>query len=126
LSAAQQYVDEAKLLDQPDDALSFLEATALLSSADDHLAQSEHEGAVTLMTLHAAKGLEFDVVFMVGMEEYGFPHARALNEDADESELEEERRLAYVRQADSCASFQGMSWWAMFLQIKTGCQPPLA
>jgi DNA helicase-2/ATP-dependent DNA helicase PcrA len=48
---------------------------------------------VTLMTLHAAKGLEFPVVFMIGMEESIFPHSRALY---DQSEMEEERRLCYV------------------------------
>jgi DNA helicase-2/ATP-dependent DNA helicase PcrA len=97
LSAAQQHVEEASTIGANDDALSFLEATALLSSADDFGKDAQHyNGAVTLMTLHAAKGLEFDVVYMVGMEEYGFPHARALEEDADETELEEERRLAYV------------------------------
>jgi DNA helicase-2/ATP-dependent DNA helicase PcrA len=54
---------------------------------------SEGTGAVTLMTLHSAKGLEFPVVFITGMEEGVFPHARALSNDA---ELEEERRLCYV------------------------------
>src|SRR6185437_15258159 len=49
--------------------------------------------AVTLMTLHAAKGLEFPVVFMSGMEESLFPHSRALY---DQTEMEEERRLCYV------------------------------
>lgn len=53
----------------------------------------ERKNAITLMTLHAAKGLEFPVVFMIGMEEGLFPHSRALMEKA---ELEEERRLAYV------------------------------
>ncbi|QNQ83210.1 DNA helicase PcrA [Lactobacillus sp. PV037] len=68
----------------------FLAEVSLLSDQDD----LEDEGnEVTLMTLHAAKGLEFPVVFLVGMEEGIFPTSRALN---DEAELEEERRLAYV------------------------------
>ena len=68
----------------------FLEEVALMSSAD-----SQAEGnTVTLMTLHAAKGLEFPVVFMVGMEEGILPHARVF--EAGPSELEEERRLCYV------------------------------
>ena len=53
----------------------------------------EQRGAVTLMTLHAAKGLEFDAVFLAGMEENIFPISRAL---MDEDQLEEERRLCYV------------------------------
>jgi len=68
----------------------FLEEVALMSSADT---SSEGE-KVTLMTLHAAKGLEFPVVFMVGMEEGLIPHARVY--EAGQAELEEERRLAYV------------------------------
>ena len=69
---------------------SFLEEAALLSSADSSASDNE----VTLMTLHAAKGLEFPVVFMVGMEEGILPHARVY--EAGPSELEEERRLCYV------------------------------
>ncbi|MDN5275575.1 MAG: pcrA [Candidatus Saccharibacteria bacterium] len=68
----------------------FLEEVALMSSADTG---SEGE-KVTLMTLHAAKGLEFPVVFMVGLEEGILPHARVF--EAGQSELEEERRLCYV------------------------------
>ena len=67
----------------------FLADAALLSAADEASGKS----SVTLMTLHAAKGLEFPVVFMVGMEEGLFPGGRALEA---EEELEEERRLAYV------------------------------
>jgi DNA helicase II / ATP-dependent DNA helicase PcrA len=96
LSAAQQYVEDAILFGNDVSALGFLEAAALLSDVDDSRYQGKADGTLTLMTLHAAKGLEFDVVFMVGMEEFGFPHARALGENADFDELEEERRLAYV------------------------------
>ncbi len=67
----------------------FLEQVALVADTD----QIDSDNHVTLMTLHSAKGLEFPVVFIVGMEEGIFPHSRALN---DQSELEEERRLAYV------------------------------
>ncbi len=68
----------------------FLEEVALMSSVD----QSNDEDSVTLMTLHAAKGLEFPVVFMTGMEEGIFPSSRALEEGP--RQLEEERRLCYV------------------------------
>ncbi|HRN90745.1 MAG TPA: UvrD-helicase domain-containing protein [Candidatus Saccharibacteria bacterium] len=68
----------------------FLEEVALMSSADTDTSDQK----VTLMTLHAAKGLEFPVVFMVGMEEGILPHARVY--EAGPAELEEERRLAYV------------------------------
>ena len=67
----------------------FLEDAALLSSADE----SAGDNVVSLMTLHAAKGLEFPVVFMVGLEEGLFPSSRS---DNSLEELEEERRLAYV------------------------------
>ncbi|HVW23194.1 MAG TPA: UvrD-helicase domain-containing protein [Candidatus Saccharimonadales bacterium] len=74
----------------------FLEEVALVSDLDDvNTTQSAGaaSGAVTLMTLHAAKGLEFPVVFMTGLEETIFPHSRALY---DQHEMEEERRLCYV------------------------------
>lgn len=67
----------------------FLADASLMSSADE----SAGKNSVTLMTLHAAKGLEFPVVFIVGMEEGLFPSARCMD---DEAGLEEERRLAYV------------------------------
>ena len=68
----------------------FLADAALMSSADED--NGDH--AVTLMTLHAAKGLEFPVVFLVGMEEGLLPHVRSMDESAED--VEEERRLAYV------------------------------
>ena len=68
----------------------FLENVALITDVDN---LNQTSGAVTLMTLHSAKGLEFDAVFLVGMEEGVFPLSRAL---FDETALEEERRLAYV------------------------------
>ncbi|HEX5014218.1 MAG TPA: UvrD-helicase domain-containing protein [Candidatus Limnocylindrales bacterium] len=75
----------------PDDALDrLLEETALVADQDTYEGNAD---AVTLITLHAAKGLEFPVVFIAGLEEGLFPHSRALD---DEKELEEERRLAYV------------------------------
>jgi DNA helicase-2/ATP-dependent DNA helicase PcrA len=70
----------------------FLENVALVESEYRSTKDGKSEAA-TLMTLHSAKGLEFPIVFMVGMEEGLFPHSRAL---MDLSELEEERRLAYV------------------------------
>jgi DNA helicase-2/ATP-dependent DNA helicase PcrA len=75
----------------PEDALDrLLEETALVADQDSYEGEKD---AVTLITLHAAKGLEFPVVFIAGLEEGVFPHNRALD---DERELEEERRLAYV------------------------------
>ncbi len=68
----------------------FLESVALVADIDNLV---EGGDAVTLMTLHSAKGLEFPVVFLAGLEEGVFPHSRSLYSD---SELEEERRLAYV------------------------------
>ena len=68
----------------------FLERVALIQDMDNY---DPNAPAVTLMTLHSAKGLEFETVFIVGMEEGIFPHSRS---QMDESELEEERRLCYV------------------------------
>ena len=71
----------------------FLERVALVADSDQIPDADETGGVVTLMTLHTAKGLEFPVVFLTGMEDGVFPHQRALG---DQPELEEERRLAYV------------------------------
>jgi DNA helicase II / ATP-dependent DNA helicase PcrA len=71
----------------------FLEQVSLVADADEIPEGADHGGMVTLMTLHTAKGLEFPVVFLTGMEEHVFPHERSIG---DPRELEEERRLAYV------------------------------
>jgi len=72
--------------------LWFLEQVSLIADTDE-LPEGADDTSVVLMTLHAAKGLEFPSVFLVGMEDGVFPHLRSLGEPA---ELEEERRLAYV------------------------------
>jgi DNA helicase-2/ATP-dependent DNA helicase PcrA len=71
----------------------FLEQVSLVADADEIPEGEDHGGLVTMMTLHTAKGLEFPVVFLTGMEEEVFPHQRSLT---NPKELEEERRLAYV------------------------------
>lgn len=77
---------------EPDDSIeAFLERVALVADSDQ--VPDDDSGVVTLMTLHTAKGLEFDTVFLTGMEEGIFPHQRAMTSN---DELEEERRLAYV------------------------------
>ncbi|GAB3211709.1 DNA helicase PcrA [Marinactinospora thermotolerans] len=73
--------------------VDFLEQISLVADADSIPDADEHGGVVTLMTLHSAKGLEFPVVFLAGMEDGVFPHMRTLG---DRTALEEERRLAYV------------------------------
>ncbi|WP_372402513.1 DNA helicase PcrA [Bacillus spizizenii] len=76
--------------------VAFLTDLALIADIDQLDQKEEESGgkdAITLMTLHAAKGLEFPVVFLMGLEEGVFPHSRSLMEEA---EMEEERRLAYV------------------------------
>jgi DNA helicase-2/ATP-dependent DNA helicase PcrA len=81
---------------EPDPSLgAFLERVALVADSDQIPASPDaaEAGVVTLMTLHTAKGLEFDTVFLTGCEDGVFPHQRALS---DASELAEERRLAYV------------------------------
>lgn len=84
---------QAEPANRPSNLSLFLESSALDGGSDS----GESGDAVTLMTLHSAKGLEFPVVFMVGMEQGLLPHARALwGEGSNNDELEEERRLCYV------------------------------
>ncbi|MFD9210415.1 DNA helicase PcrA [Streptomyces sioyaensis] len=80
--------------DNPGTLADFLEQVALVADSDQIPDEDEEgSGVITLMTLHTAKGLEFPVVFLTGMEDGVFPHMRALGQT---KELEEERRLAYV------------------------------
>ena len=86
----REVVDRYGDLDPVDALDRLLEETALVADQDAYAGDADK---VTLITLHAAKGLEFDVVFISGLEEGVFPHARALD---DPRQMEEERRLAYV------------------------------
>ncbi|HVR32785.1 MAG TPA: DNA helicase PcrA [Acidimicrobiia bacterium] len=96
----------------------FLEQTSLVSDIDEFDAGA---GAVTLMTLHTAKGLEFPVVFIVGMEDGVFPHMRSLGEP---SEMEEERRLAYVGITRAQDRLYLTSAWNRTLWGATSYNPP--
>ena len=90
LSVAEDFAEKAARNGDEASLENFLGEVALVSDIDD---AELGEDAVTLMTLHSAKGLEFPTVFLVGMEEGIFPHARTL---LDEEEIEEERRICYV------------------------------
>ncbi|WP_018784655.1 DNA helicase PcrA [Micromonospora sp. CNB394] len=109
VSVAREYTERIEALGADDERATlagFLEQVALVADADQIPASpasapdgaeaddaAPHQGVVTLMTLHTAKGLEFPVVFLTGLEDGVFPHLRSLG---DTRELEEERRLAYV------------------------------
>ncbi|HEX5296145.1 MAG TPA: DNA helicase PcrA [Streptosporangiaceae bacterium] len=86
---------------RPGSLADFLEQVSLVADADQIPEGENHGGLVTLMTLHTAKGLEFPVVFLTGMEENVFPHQRS---QSDEKELQEERRL-YLTRA------RARAWW---------------
>ena len=100
-AVAREFVTQAATIDDsvedqddpvaPGSLAAFLEQVALVADADS--VPDEGDGVVTLMTLHTAKGLEFPVVFLTGLEDGVFPHMRSLGDNA---ELAEERRLAYV------------------------------
>ncbi|MFC4018158.1 DNA helicase PcrA [Micromonospora sp. GCM10011542] len=97
VSVAREYTERIEALGADGERATlagFLEQVALVADADQIPSDDpEHQGVVTLMTLHTAKGLEFPVVFLTGLEDGVFPHLRSLG---DTRELEEERRLAYV------------------------------
>ncbi len=91
LENLEELVNAAVDYDKSEDAglRDFIDHAALTADTDKY----DRNASVTLMTVHSAKGLEFPVVFLVGLEDGVFPHSRSLN---DEKEMEEERRLAYV------------------------------
>ena len=96
----------------------FLETVSLQNETDE---LEEGAGAVTLMTLHNAKGLEFPAVFLVGMEDGIFPHLRSLG---DPAEMEEERRLAYVGMTRARDRLFLTSAWSRMLYGGTNYNPP--
>lgn len=96
LENLEEFMTVTKNFEQTSDdktLVNFLTELALISDIDQIDEEADDNDKVTMMTLHAAKGLEFPVVFLIGMEENVFPHSRSL---MDEEEMEEERRLAYV------------------------------
>jgi DNA helicase-2/ATP-dependent DNA helicase PcrA len=94
VSVAREYTERAAAAEEEASLAGFLEQVSLVADADQIPSDDpDHQGVVTLMTLHTAKGLEFPVVFLTGLEDGVFPHLRSLG---DKRELEEERRLAYV------------------------------
>jgi DNA helicase-2/ATP-dependent DNA helicase PcrA len=103
----------------PDGGLDgFLEQVALVSEQDEY---DEEASSVTLMTLHNAKGLEFPVVFMIGMEDGVFPHYRSMG---DSAQLEEERRLAYVGITRARERLYLTHAWSRSLFGTTSYNPP--
>ncbi|MET8075052.1 DNA helicase PcrA [Streptomyces sp. NPDC005303] len=93
-AVALEFEQESGEGEEPGSLSDFLERVALVADSDQIPDEDEDgSGVITLMTLHTAKGLEFPVVFLTGMEDGVFPHMRALGQT---KELEEERRLAYV------------------------------
>jgi DNA helicase-2/ATP-dependent DNA helicase PcrA len=100
------------------DLEAFLEQVSLVGEQDEY---DEDDSTVTLMTLHIAKGLEFPIVFMVGMEDGIFPHFRSMT---DTHELEEERRLAYVGITRAQERLYLTHAWSRTLYGQTQFNPP--
>ena len=103
-----------------DSVEDFLERVGLVADTDD-LPDDDDAGQVLLMTMHAAKGLEYPVVFVVGMEDGVFPHLRALG---DPDELAEERRLAYVGITRARQRLFLSHAWSRMLHGQTQYNPP--
>ncbi|MGH2636139.1 MAG: DNA helicase PcrA, partial [Actinomycetota bacterium] len=104
---------------EPDGALAdFLEQVSLVGEQDEY---DEESGSVTLMTLHNAKGLEFPVVFVIGLEDGVFPHYRSMG---DQAQLEEERRLMYVGVTRARERLYLTHAWSRSLFGTTSYNPP--
>ncbi len=110
-----ELIGAAKEFDNVDE---FLESVSLVADTDG---LNEDESSVTLMTLHAAKGLEFPIVFMIGMEDGVFPHIRSIGEP---DQLEEERRLAYVGITRAREHLHLSNAWSRMLHGTTQYNPP--
>ncbi len=115
LENLSELVGMAREYDTVDD---FLEQISLVSDTDS---LDDEESSVTLMTLHSAKGLEYPVVFVIGMEDGVFPHIRSLG---DPHELEEERRLAYVGITRAMQRLHLTSAWSRMMHGTTQYNPP--
>ena len=100
---------------------AFLEAVSLVTDLDSGEGADEQQTAVTLMTLHSAKGLEFPAVFITGLEDGVFPHARSLG---DPDQLEEERRLCYVGITRARERLYLCHAWSRTLFGQTSYNPP--
>jgi DNA helicase-2/ATP-dependent DNA helicase PcrA len=115
LENLSELVGQAREYETVDD---FLEHVGLVADVDS---LDEEDSSVVLMTLHSAKGLEYPIVFLIGMEEGIFPHLRTLGEPA---EMEEERRLAYVGITRAERLLHVSSAWARSLHGSTQYNPP--
>ena len=114
LSVASEFETDAGAVS---DLAEFLQRTALLVSSE----VVEGEEGVSLMTLHSAKGLEFPVVFLIGLEEGLFPHVRSIG---SESEIEEERRLCYVGMTRAEERLYLLYAWSRMMFGQTGASRP--
>jgi DNA helicase-2/ATP-dependent DNA helicase PcrA len=118
MGVAREFEEAADEAGEEATVAAFLESVSLVSDADE---LSPDESSVVLMTLHTAKGLEFDAVFMIGLEDGVFPHARALGEP---DELEEERRLCYVGITRARRRLYLSHAWSRMLFGSTQYNPP--
>jgi DNA helicase-2/ATP-dependent DNA helicase PcrA len=118
MGVAREFEEAAAEAGEEATASAFLESVSLVADADEI---DPDESSVVLMTLHTAKGLEFDAVFMIGMEDGVFPHLRSLGEP---DELEEERRLCYVGITRARRRLHLSHAWSRMLFGSTQYNPP--